>query len=284
MTTDTDAITYTSGDAPPVEVTVLLPDGSKEQRVLTVHELAQMIPVITPADLDRLTDDILEHGVNEPLVLFQGQVLDGRNRLAVATVTGTPVPVREFEGNYEEARAYVWSANAARRHLSIPQLALAAARFGFIDEAKARALLEPKVKSKPGTARPSQGWSRIASKRLGGAVSPRTLERFDQAGITQAPETMARIESGEIRRMDVAVKEAVLERTEREGYPVPVPPVVGRTAWDRLGCARGDVLAAERTILEDGAGMMTREAFAQRAREIQAVLIRIQSLYREGRA
>src|ERR1700722_19517139 len=89
----------TSGDYEPAAVIVVLGDGSEEKRELAVHPLAQLIPLITPGDLDRLSDDIAANGVNEPLVMFGGRVLDGRNRLAVASVTGIPVRLREFDGD-----------------------------------------------------------------------------------------------------------------------------------------------------------------------------------------
>jgi hypothetical protein len=270
-------IGLTSGDAEPASVTVQLDDGSEEKRELRVHPLAQLIPLITPGDLDRLTDDIAANGVNEPLDMFEGKVLDGRNRLAVASVLGTFVRLREFRGDEYAARALVWSANVARRHLTIPQLALAADRFGFVAEAKAQ----------PGANSPAAGggaapWARAVSRRLGGAVTPRTLQRFDDAKVTEAPDTMAGIESGSIRRIDVAVRLAAAERSLAEGRDIGVPPPVARTPWDRLGCARGDVLAAERAVLAGEEGAMTSAQFAERAREIQGALIRIQSLYRYG--
>src|SRR5580704_5991431 len=106
-----EIIALTSGDAGPAEAAVLLPDGGQEKRALAVHPLAQMIPLITPGDLDRLIDDIMANGVNEPLDMYQGRVLDGRNRLAVASVLGVPVQLREFDGDEAAAKTLVWSKN-----------------------------------------------------------------------------------------------------------------------------------------------------------------------------
>ena len=274
-----EAITrLTSGDAETVSAVVRLDDGSEEKRDLAVHPLAQMIPLISPGDLDRLTDDIAANGVNEPLDMYQGRVLDGRNRLAVASVTGTPVRLRDFEGDEAAAKTYVWSANIARRQLTIPQLALAADRFGFVAEAKAQ--FGDGQPARPGGSAP---WAHAVSRRLGGAVTPKTLERFDDARVDEAPETVAGIESGQIRRIDVAVKAAAAERSLATGRSIDVPPPVSRTPWDRLGCARGDVQAAQKALMAGETGGMTQAQFTIRAREIQHMLIQIHLLYR-GRA
>lgn len=271
----------TSGEVEAVPVIVKLDDGTEEKRELTVHDYAKMIPVIVTTDLDRLLSDIRANGINEPLVMYQGRVLDGRNRLAVASVLGVPVQLTEFDGDTAAAKAYVWSTNAARRHLSTPQIALAAMRFGFVDAAKAEA--GPPAPNPDGSARHvgAAPWAHIAARKIG-AISPHTLERFQEAKIPEAPDTMRRIDSGEIRRVDIAVKEAVAERTVITGKMIEVPPPVPRTPWDRLGCARGDVLAAERSILAGDRGVMTKQQFSERAREIQAALIRIQQIYQYG--
>lgn len=276
------AVTYlTSGEAGAVPVTIRWSDGTEDKHDLDIHPYAKLIPLIVAGDLDRLIDDIDANGVIEPLTLYNGEVLDGRNRLAVASVLGVPVEVKDFEGDDAAAKSFVWSTNAARRHLSVPQILLAAHRFGFVAAAKDEAShREPRPDGSmpPGAAR----WANIAVKRIGGSVRPATLERFDQAQVTDAPDTMHRIDVGEIRRVDKAVQEAVAERSIITGRLIDVPPPVPRTPFDRLGCARSDVLAAERAIKSGDRGTMNRDQFAIRAREIQGALIRIQQIYRFG--
>jgi hypothetical protein len=241
----------------PVTVAVRLPDGSTEMQVLEVHPLAMVIPGMNEEDDRRLRADVKARGVREPLTLLDGKVLDGRNRLRIAGQEGATVRLKEFTGSEADARAYVWSVNVARRHLSTPQLALIADRFGFISEAKETA---------------GDRWPGVVSRQIGGAVTPKTLERFSLGRVTDAPATVARIDSGQIRRVDVAVKSAASE------LGITVPPTVARSAWDRLGCARGDVLAAERAVL--AGEPLDAVAFAGRAREIQALLVSIDKTLR----
>lgn len=248
-----------AGRLMPASVAVRLGDGTTEVQVLEVHPLAMLVPGMSEEDDKRLRADVQANGIREPLVVLDGKVLDGRNRLRIASQEGAVVRLKAFDGTEEQARSYVWSVNVARRHLSVPQLALAAQRFGFIAEEKER---------------DAKRWPAEVSRRTGGSVTPETLRRFDQGRVPQAPVTVARIDEGTIRRMDVAVKSAAAE------LGISVPPVVARTPWDRLGCARGDVLAAQRAV--EAGEPLDPVAFAERAREIQAALVAIDRVMRSG--
>lgn len=258
MTTADETSADLAGRLVPAKVAVGQLDGSTTVQELEVHPLALLIPGMSDADELRLRADIEINGVLEPLVLFEGKVLDGRHRLRIAVSAGAIVRVEQFTGTAADARSYVWSANVSRRHLSQAQLALAADRFGFTDAAR----------------RGNESWSR-ASKAIGGAVTPRSLHRFSQGQVIRAPQTTARIDAGEVQRIDRAVKLAAAE------LGTEPPPPVRRSAFDRLGCARGDVLAMH-------AAVMTGERidpvrFAERAREIQHVLVQTDRILRAQR-
>src|SRR5215471_5387302 len=47
---------------------------------LEFHPLSQIFPLIEGAEFDELVEDIRTHGVREPIWLYQGQIIDGRNR------------------------------------------------------------------------------------------------------------------------------------------------------------------------------------------------------------
>jgi ParB-like chromosome segregation protein Spo0J len=88
------------------------------------HPLANMFPMIEGNAFEELKRDISAQGILEPIRLYQGMILDGRNRYAAAKAWGHDFSVDDFvqwEGTLAEAEAWVISTNLHRRHLSAKQ-------------------------------------------------------------------------------------------------------------------------------------------------------------------
>jgi ParB-like chromosome segregation protein Spo0J len=94
-------------------------------RKLSVHPAAEIFPLMRDADFQQLKEDIDLHGLQEPICLYQGQILDGRNRYQACTELGIEPATREYEG--DDPEGFVLSVNLHRRHLNASQRAMSAA-------------------------------------------------------------------------------------------------------------------------------------------------------------
>lgn len=101
------------------------------------HEIAAIFPLIEGSDFTSLVQDVSENGIREPIWLFEGKILDGRNRFRAAQKAGVNAPTREFIGTPEEAIKFVWSLNYARRHMTPSQAAIADAKRNKLTDAYA---------------------------------------------------------------------------------------------------------------------------------------------------
>lgn len=83
------------------------------------HPLSEMFPPISQEDFIKLVADIKANGLLQPIVLYQGKILDGNNRYRACSLAGIEPRVEEFKSS--DAQAYVVSVNIHRRHLSLDQ-------------------------------------------------------------------------------------------------------------------------------------------------------------------
>lgn len=63
-----------------------------------VHPAAELFPMIKDAELGLLVEDIVEHGLREPILVYQGLILDGRNRLRACEIAGVEPRFVEWDG------------------------------------------------------------------------------------------------------------------------------------------------------------------------------------------
>ena len=97
---------------------------------IPVHPDANAFPLMSPAEIQALADDIKKHGLKQPIIMCRGAIVDGRNRLAacrLAKVEPTFVIMDELTDH--EILALVLSANIHRRHLERSQREVIAAKL-----------------------------------------------------------------------------------------------------------------------------------------------------------
>jgi hypothetical protein len=91
---------------------------------LEQHPLSAAFPAMSEDDFQALVDDIEVNGQREPIIIFDGMVLDGWHRYQACLRTATPPTKFNFKSD-EDPVAFVKSQNLHRRHLTASQRAAA---------------------------------------------------------------------------------------------------------------------------------------------------------------
>jgi ParB-like chromosome segregation protein Spo0J len=141
---------------------------------------------MTEAEFLGLKEDIREHGQREDIVVWQGQLIDGRHRLRACRELGIEPEIAELMDETDPWQ-YVVSHNLHRRHLTTAQRAMVA------DKLASRKQGEKKADTGIPVSPPSQA---EAAAMLN--VSVDSVQQARKIRKTATPETVAAVERGEI--------------------------------------------------------------------------------------
>ena len=171
------------------------------------HPIADVWPMMDEAKLHELADDIRKNGQLVPVWLYEGKILDGRNRWAACKIAGIEPKTKEYTG--DEPTAFAVSLNDRRRHMGKSALAAVAAELEphFAADAKkrqrasggdkvsekARAVVEKVPQPVSSKAREE------AAKSVG--VNDRYVSDAKKVK-TEAPEVFERLKAGKITLQD----------------------------------------------------------------------------------
>jgi hypothetical protein len=88
---------------------------------LKFHPLAGIFPLMEGAEFDALVADIKANGLHYPIILYDGKILDGRNRYRACLAAGFEPAVRNGDNWIGDPASFVISRNIRRRHLTAEQ-------------------------------------------------------------------------------------------------------------------------------------------------------------------
>lgn len=159
---------------------------------LDFHPLANAFPSLGEEALAELARDIEAHGQLEPIVLFEQQILDGRQRWLACRMAGLEPRSIEWQGPGSPVE-WVVSKNLRRRHLSESQRAMVAARL---------ANLASGYRKRP--AQICAGGRDVTNAEAASMlnVSPRSVQFARKLQAAAAPELQAAVAAGEVSLHD----------------------------------------------------------------------------------
>jgi len=92
---------------------------------MLINEVANIFPMMSEDEFSQLVEDIKKNGQHEPIWLYQGKIIDGRNRYKACCQLNIDPKYQEWDGNGSLV-FFVLSLNLNRRHLSSSQKAVIA--------------------------------------------------------------------------------------------------------------------------------------------------------------
>lgn len=165
------------------------------------HPIADVWPMMDEAKLAELADDIRKNGQLVPVWLYDGKILDGRNRWAACKIAGVEPKTKEYMG--DEPTAFAVSLNDRRRHMNKGSLAAVAAELEphFAADAKRRQVRKPMAESV--VEKIPQQTPRKAREEAAKSVGVNDRYVSDAKKVkTEAPEVFERLKAGKITLQD----------------------------------------------------------------------------------
>ena len=204
------------------------------------HPICLLFPRMTDEELQGLAEDLKIKGLLHDIVLYQGKILDGRNRYLACPMAGVEPRFTEWDGEGSPLE-WVISENMVRRHLTSSQRAVLALELlpMLEKEAHERKRRGPTIRKNlrmvGGDGEARQIAARMTNSNAAYVQLLKTVR-------TQAPELLDRVRDGILRVPDAA-RLARLSRSERRGVLrlCNGKPMSGTELRDILRQAKTDV-------------------------------------------
>ena len=220
---------------------------------LPLHELCDLLPDISGKEFKDMVESIRDHGLDEPIVVYGGMVIDGKNRQRACVEAGVEPSYSEWfppptcvkdEDVSREIADFVVRRNLFRRHLSASQRSVIAAdiaaRMNCVASTLAKQFDVSKRMMNFATKVVKSGTKEIVDAVRGGVISASDASKV--SGLSQSKQNLAlsRVVSGESK--------TVAEASDRSKSAEPV-----YDTYDAIESMSQAILASpEFNIDEDG--------------------------------
>lgn len=165
------------------------------------HPISEIWPLMADDQLSDLAEDIKRAGQRVPITVYEGMILDGRNRWRACELAGVSPRTEVYTG--DSPVAYAWSLNEKRRHMSSGQRAALAVELKprLEEEAKKRQIRKPadSVPQKVGEQKKERESASQAAKITG---TNHTYVNAAEKVKEKAPEIFEQLKAGKISLQD----------------------------------------------------------------------------------
>lgn len=175
------------------------------------HPLSAAFPAMSDAEYTELLDSITDIGVQNPITLHEGMVLDGWNRYRACLELGYECLERIFGG--DDPVRFVRAQNKHRRHLSVG----------------AWALIEVALNAWHPTGRPEKGELsspfQATNEQMAAnvGVTVRTIQHAKVVDASGAPEVKAAVKAGSVSVKDAATISKLPAAEQLQALQAPKP-------------------------------------------------------------
>lgn len=205
---------------------------------LLSHRFAELFPLLDDKALHDLATDIAENGLREPVVLFEGLILDGRNRYRAARLAEVECRYSLFDPTVDgDPLAWVLSKNLHRRHLNESQRAMVAGRLAKMRQGRPSEWNRNRD-DKPANLRD------LSNVKQGDAaellhVSERSVQTARRVQDKAAPEVIAAVDRGEVAVSAAADLAELPEDEQLEILRTVAPRLIGKVAKEHREIGQG---------------------------------------------
>lgn len=176
------------------------------------HPVVHLFPRLDNETRANLKTSIRKYGCTHPVLVWEGQIIDGRHRVEICDELKAPFKTEVFHGTQEEAIQHAWDLNDKRRHYeSKEQKAMTGAKLAKILEEAAR------DRQKQGVTLGSIGTqgrsAEHAAKKTGVSVSQ--IKRAKSVLDHGTPELVEAVNKGDVTVRDAAAVANVPDDVQR---------------------------------------------------------------------
>jgi hypothetical protein len=230
------ALASPSSSETPKATPLLIPFEAPCGSPLEPHPLSSLFPAMKDAEFAELVEDLKRNGLLMSIVVYEGKILEGRNRNRGCIEAEVTPHYVEYIGS--DPLEFIVSVNLHRRHLTTAQRAMIASKLATMkwggdrtsEEQRLNLALAPSEAASPALTEITlkQAANRLQVSRAS-AVKAKAIAKA-------APDVAAQVEAGKLS-LDEAAEKAGVKKASGKPKAASASPVAQQAEALRVKCA-----------------------------------------------